>query len=77
MNFIDLKYSRALPHLKYSDLAKYYDSAFLLEAPDPAFVGFLTQEVHNEPYMAIDFPKVDLVNYQGGNSLEDVLDFMD
>ena len=59
--------------LKFKKLADYYDEAYLLESSN--FIGILTQELHNEPYMNIDFDEVDLINYQTKKSIEDVIDF--
>lgn len=53
--------------------AQYYDEAYLIG--DSRFVGILTQELHNEPYMAIDLDEVDIMNKEGEGPLGDLLDF--
>ncbi len=76
MKIVNLKSTRDRT-LRYNELARYYDKAYLLESDDtPAFIGIVTQELHNEPYMDLDEDEVDLMHYQSPGSLEGVINFI-
>ncbi len=62
---------------EFEKLTKYFDESYLVGDKYQNFIGILTQELRNEPYMNIDLDEVDLITYQATGSLKDILDFME